>query len=384
MGGRVGWGLIAVVAGAMGLLADGAGVRLEQPLDLQVVQRSSLRDGTIPIRGSAGAVPGAEVEACVVPSGEPGRGAPEKWVPVAGLGKDGRFEGGLRAPAGGWYEVRVRVRQGRRELGRASVARVGVGEVFVIAGQSNSANHGEERQTVQSGMVSAFDGKGWAFAHDPQPGASGGGGSFIPVFADEIARRFGVPVGIVATGAGGTSVREWLPAGSRFPNPPTVLGNVKALPSGEWESRGGLYANLVARMRSVGPTGFRAVLWHQGESDANQADPGRTLAGRLYTEYLAEVIRGTHRELGRDIPWFVAQATYHTPDDPGSAEVRAAQAALWKSGLALEGPDTDALTGAMRDGGGRGVHFSGAGLKAHGRAWAAKVGAWLAGLPGAR
>lgn len=48
---------------------------------------------------------------------------------------------------------------------------------------------------------------------------------------------------------------------------------------------------LVARMKSLGPHGFRAILWHQGESDANQSDATRTLPGKLYREYLETIIR---------------------------------------------------------------------------------------------
>jgi hypothetical protein len=42
-----------------------------------------------------------------------------------------------------------------------------------------------------------------------------------------------------------------------------------------------------------------------------------------------------------------------------------AQASLWKDGVALEGPDTDALKGSWREAGGTGVHFSGPGLREH-------------------
>jgi hypothetical protein len=41
-------------------------------------------------------------------------------------------------------------------------------------------------------------------------------------------------------------------------------------------------------MRPLGHNGFRAVLWHQGESDANQKDTTRTLAGKLYRECSGE------------------------------------------------------------------------------------------------
>lgn len=78
------------------------------------------------------------------------------------------------------------------------------------------------------------------------------------------------------------------------------------------------------------------------------------------------------------MPWFVAQASYHVPGDEGSDDIRAAQASLWKDGIALEGPDSDALKGKLRERDGQGVHFSGPGLREHGAKWAEKVLPWLA------
>ena len=49
------------------------------------------------------------------------------------------------------------------------------------------------------------------------------------------------------------------------------------------------------------------VLWHQGESDANQADKTRTLAGNLYREYLEKLIRDSRRETGWEAPWLEGQ-----------------------------------------------------------------------------
>ena len=71
-------------------------------------------------------------------------------------------------------------------------------------------------------------------------------------------------------------------------------------------------------------------------------------------------------------PWFVAQVSYNAPDRASFAPIGEAQAALWASGIALAGPDTDGFTGAMRQNNGKGVHFSAEGLKAHGRLWAVK------------
>lgn len=368
--------VLAEVPGAPAL-PPASGVRwvLSSPLDRQVFQRSSRASGAIVFEGELGGEPGDVVEGRIE-----GPGIEGGWRSLVTLAPGAqRFRATLPAPAGGWYQVTARLRRGTNELASTQIAQVGVGEVFVIAGQSNSANHGEERQTVKSGRVSAFTGSKWQWANDPQPGASGDGGSFVPPFAEALAIRFGVPIGIIAVGAGGTSVREWLPRGARFPNPPTVLGNVTRLETGEWESKGALFEALIAKTRAVGTRGFRAVLWHQGESDANQADPTRTLAGDLYTRYLGELMGRSREAAGWAAPWFVAQVSYHTPNDTGSPEIRAAQAALWKSGVALEGPDTDALVGVLRDTGGKGIHFSGPGLREHGYQWAVKVGAWLEG-----
>ena len=134
---------------------------------------------------------------------------------------------------------------------------------------------------------------------------------------------------------------------------------------------------FISRLQSLGPGGFRAILWHQGESDANQPDPTRTLPGSLYRQYLEQIIRDARRAIGWEAPWFVAQVSYHVPGDEASAEIRAAQKSLWGAGLALEGPDTDALKGELRERNGQGVHFSGEGLREHARRWVEKVVPWL-------
>ncbi|HEX8911352.1 MAG TPA: sialate O-acetylesterase [Humisphaera sp.] len=354
--------------------APAADVALTEPTDYQVFQRATRAAGEVRLRGQyAGAT---AVEARIVPAGGGGTGEPA-WQKAAARFDGPAFDATLPVPAGGWYRLEVRLSKDGAAVGSAVVEHVGVGEVFVVAGQSNSANHGEEKQTTRTKRVAAFDGKAWRLADDPQPGASGKGGSFLPPFADAIAERFDVPVGLIGCGIGATSVREWLPKGATFPNPPTIEGRVGKRPDGTWESKGAAFATLVERMRSAGPRGFRAVLWHQGESDANQKDPTRTLPGKLYRAYMEQLIRESGKLAGWDAPWFVAQVSYHVPGDEASPDIRDAQAALWKDGVALQGPDSDALKGDLRERGGKGVHFSGKGLRAHAAAWADKVGPWL-------
>ena len=356
-----------------------AELALSSPREHQVVQRSTPATGLVRIAGELSeACPGAAtLEARVRREGDAQAGAEPAWQTIGGSVRGTLASGAFTAPAGGWWTLEVRVVHDGKEFARGAVPNVGVGEVFVVAGQSNSANHGEEKQLTRTGRVASFDGTAWRIANDPQSGASGGGGSFMPPLGDELVQRLDVPVGFVACGIGATSVREWLPKGATFPNPPTIESRVERVPAGGWASKGDAYATFVARMQSLGPHGFRAVLWHQGESDANQKDAARTLPGTLYREYLERLIRDSRRAIGWEAPWFVAQVSYHVPGDERSDDIRAAQADLWKDGIALAGPDSDALVGDLRERDGRGVHFSGKGLRAHATKWAEKVLPWL-------
>jgi hypothetical protein len=352
-------------------------IRLTSPVNFQVVQRATATAGKITVAGtilpeSRTALPLDSLEVRITDGSLPGN-----WLPLPFDARVASFRGEVNAPAGGWYRLEVRALAHGAPVTTNVVEHVGVGEVFVIAGQSNSANYGEEKNQTLTGLVAAFDGTNWQLATDPEPGAGGKKGSFMPPFGDEMAEHFHVPIGIVATGIGSTSVREWLPAGTRLSNLPPLTRNVVTVGDGQWESSGKIFGSFTARMKELGPDGFRAVLWHQGESDAKQADDSRTLAGKYYKQYLEQLIRDSRREIGWDAPWFVAQVGYHNPADPTSPDIHAAQKAVCDDGFAILGPDTDTLTGDMREKNGTGIHLSAKGLKAHAHLWFEQVSPWL-------
>lgn len=349
-------------------------LQLNSPLDYQVTQRTTRDEGTLQIAGTWQSEQAAKptIRARLIIAGQN-----TNWQIIDAKFTEDTFTASLAAPAGGWHQLEVQAVADDRVIAQTTIAHVGIGEVFVVAGQSNSANHGEEKQIPQSDRVVTFDGKHWQAANDPQPGASGNRGSFIPPLGDALEKQFNVPIGFIACGIGATSVREWLPKGSIFPNPPTIERLVEKLPNGLWASKGDAFAMFVSRIKPLGPNGFRAVLWHQGESDANQKDASRTLPGELYRTYLEILITASRREIGWKAPWFVAQASYHIPGDEASPDIRNAQAAIWQDGIAQEGPDSDALKGNLRERNGQGVHFSGEGLRQHAAKWAEKVSPWL-------
>ena len=370
-------GLVTAVflAAGAGIAADGTdvlSVTLTAPRPHEVVQRIHPAGAAVRIAGTLSRP--AESGDRLLVSWEEGNTFLPDTAPVAHLAAgQTRFDHVFWLPSGGWHRLRVLWSGAGRGPASSEPVAVGVGEVFLVAGQSNAANHGESRQKPGSDRVVAWDGTRWRVAEDPQPGASGQAGSFLPTLGDRLVQAWDVPIGFIPVAEGATSVREWLPKDVPLPNPPTLLGHVVQGADSRWRSRGDLFDRLVQRGLSTGNPGFRAVLWHQGESDANQADPGRTLSADDYVRLLTDLIRTSGREWRRDVPWFVAQASYHTPEDPGSPSIRDAQAEVVRRGVAFAGPDTDALTGRFRDLGGRGVHFSAEGLEAHGKLWAEKL-----------
>lgn len=348
-------------------------LRLISPVDYQVFQRFSKDKGTIDIEGSIeqGNITSVEIKIFK-------RGDTAEWERLYTTIQGSSFKSLYTTNAGGWYSFEIRVLNNKKIIAATTVQHVGIGEVFVITGQSNSANHGEEKQQTTTNLVSAFDGTSWQISNDPQPGASGDGGSFIPPFADAIVKQHNVPVGIVACGIGATSVREWLPKGTRFTIPPTLTGRVEKIQGGEWQSKGEAFDMLINRMKLLGKYGFRAVLWHQGESDANQPkEMNSTLPGDLYTRYMEQLITESQLAIGWEVPWFTAMATYHIPGDEYSTDIQQAQLALWNAGISLEGPNTDELKNEMRENNGKGVHFSARGLQKHAELWVEKVSPWL-------
>lgn len=364
-------------AGAVASTPDGNELRLSSPQDLQVFQRADRFRGSIIIAGNA---PVKSVAAQYRLTGKPLKGeVPPDWQPLSINAATHAFSQTISAPAGGWYRLEVQVHGPDGAHATAAVDHVGVGEVFVVAGQSNATNYGAARQKPASNLVVSFNGKTWRVADDPQPGTQDGstGGSFIPAFGDALVDRFHVPVGIASTGCGATSVRQWLPKGTAIQVHPTLDGFVETIGPGRWVCTGQLYDGLILRIRSLGPHGFRALLWHQGESDAGQARSGypadRQITGAQYRTLLNQLIQDSRRDAGWNFPWFIAQATYHSEADSHDEEFRTAQKSLWDGKLIQPGPDTDALGGNLR----AGVHFNAQGQIAHGRLWAQKVNDYL-------
>ena len=317
-------------------------MRVYSPRDYQVFQRQTRTQGGISIEGDV--KPGFDRFQVRITGSSVTGPLPGTWADVPATRATHSFHGTIQTPAGGWYQVEFRALNNGRKVAAASLAHVGVGEVFVTCGQSNSTDCGPWRTRTQTGMVSAFDGDGWRPGNDPMPGASDPyeWGSPWPSFGDAMFARYHVPIAIAITGIGGAPVQTWSPGTAPF----------------LW---------MMDRINELGPGGFRGMLWHQGESNSKDTSD-------FYFNSLSATIAASHAAAGWYFPWFIAQTSYGNPKEASHPNPRAGQQRLWTEGVAFQGPDTDTLTGPdLR----AGAHFSPKGLKAHGELWAEKVSVYL-------
>ena len=359
---------VGLVAGlAPGLSA--VDLVITAPGDRQVVQRAADNHAWLPVRT---AVPGGTVRVqtmSTIVTG--GNGYARGWTDLdsATIG-GGQANGRVRLAAGGWYQLDLRALAADSSvLATGRVSNVGVGELFVVAGQSNGANYGADYQLTpihqtatedragalawtssadgQSTLDSPNDavnwvGRAWQHLADPVRPAQGPGGSTWPPFADGLVARLQVPVAVVPVGQGGSSSTQWLPPGGFFPY---LLNAVEALGS------------------------VRAVLWHQGEADAVM--PGASQQG--YHDRLGQIIDGLAQRTGAH-PWLVATVSYMPNNDPGSRQaVRAAQQqVVAERAEVYAGPDTDTLPAAWDASNrrsGDGIHLNALGLQDAGLMW---------------
>ncbi|NBQ23391.1 MAG: hypothetical protein EBU26_03845, partial [Verrucomicrobia bacterium] len=146
-----------------------------EPQPYQVFQRDRIDSGPIRIRAC---LPTMDQSISSMEWSWVADGVASAWFPLAVQWDDTCFQAQVRLPAGGWYTLRLRDRDDRAKT--HEIKYIGVGEVFVVAGQSNAANHGEAIMEPRSDRVVSLSQDGWQPAKDPQPGASGRRGSFMP------------------------------------------------------------------------------------------------------------------------------------------------------------------------------------------------------------
>ncbi|HOJ09865.1 MAG TPA: sialate O-acetylesterase [Clostridiales bacterium] len=190
---------------------------------------------------------------------------------------------------------------------------IGVGDLFVIAGQSNAAGYGKEPvyDPPEIGIHIYKNNGKWDVATHPlndstdiiysnMENSNPGHSPFIS-FAKTLKNELGYPIGLVQASLGATSISRWNPG-----------------------EDGTLYRNMLEKIQSVGGT-VKGILWAQGGTDANRG------YSKNYIERFTNMVRCLRKDLNDNLlPIFTMQSGRHVKfqdknNDRDWAEVREAQ-----------------------------------------------------------
>lgn len=291
----------------------------------------------------------------------------------------GIFNGSISNVPGGWYILEIRAKLGSNVVANATLNRVGVGEVFLIAGQSNAqgleGNQSEvganDERVLSHNEVSWYDAVlGLCDKRTPnypsfsQIFSNGSTRSYISKtgfnpwcygkLGDNLVAKLGVPVVFFNAGGFASSSVNWkessdgLTTYSHYNQ--QAYCNTSGVPYNGFEKIINYYASIF---------GVRAVLWHQGETD-NYAQ----ISESTYQSNISYIINKSRAEIG-NVPWVISRAsvfdkTANAGEGNANYNIINAQNSLINSGNKIfSGPSTDDILGSNRS---DIVHFYGSGL----------------------
>jgi len=216
-------------------------------------------------------------------------------------------------PAGGPYMIRTELYKHRDNYSVFGdiIHHLGIGDVYVIAGQSNSSGYGQgvANDAPEIGVSVYRNNNKWDLASHPLNDPTGisnrtnldwGHTSYSPwlSFAKLLKRELKYPIGLIQASLGGSPLSHWNP-----------------------DQEGTLYKNMMNIIKSTG-SGLTGVLWYQGCSDTDM--PSAT----TYFERFKNMVERFRKDTGSNA-WFITVQLNRViavmPDDTPWSIVKDAQ-----------------------------------------------------------
>ncbi len=380
--------LLLSFLGLVGILlipsSSSAQISVTFPQERAVFQRDMNGYATVSVSGTYfKAADKIEVRAKAVLTGQ---GNDIDWTVIDDEPDGGIFTGAVSLSQG-WYSLEIRASLSGNIIGGDTISRVGVGEVFIISGQSNAQGVEDLTQLplppgASDDRVNYVDYNNEAIHSLDDPpipvfrqlqlqgndhilGPRGHTAWCWGLLGDLLAQKLNVPVLFINTAWSGTSIQNWLES-SRGIETYSVYSDLYKFPPGM------PYANLRLSVQNYAHQyGARAILWMLGESD--------TFPMRMnfedFKSKLETVIKSLTSATNVKIPWMIAR-TSRNLDAAGmsitsQAIIDAQNAVIQELGeMTAAGPETDDLPVTRIDG----IHFYGAdALQVLASAWSERL-----------
>lgn len=321
-------------------------ISISKPWPRAVFQRGNDNYAIIPIEGNySGTI--TKMEARLV-SFIPGQGKETSWQPLDLNLKTHEFKGGIKVQ-GGWYTLEVRTLKNHKIVSSTNLQRIGAGEVFVIAGQSNaqgflgqkeSTSPNDDRVSVvnYTGSISST-----SALSSPMPPSFTKMNNIIGPYGfswywgklgDTLVKRLKVPVLFLNASYGGTASKQW------------KKSSLGIMPNDQY-TNGMPYINLKNALTEwASLLGVRAILWHQGESDASTW--AEIYSANDYFLNIKTVIEQSRTDSQKpDLAWIISRASFsENKTVEAMKKVYEGQSLLIKNiPNVFEGPDTDVYKG---------------------------------------
>ncbi len=384
----------------------GQSISLSAPIDRSVVQRNNSGTTSVWVTGQFLNVPSqftnAQYEVLQLNT-QTGNvtGTAQAW---SGFSADqyGLFRFSVSLSAG-WYQINVQATVNGSV--QSASAKVGVGDVFYIAGQSNAqgvTNTSTVNQAAYDGVVAdqSYENCQMQMPRFPYMqsiqqnygiGTQGPTSWCYSVLGNYLVDNAGgFPVAFFNGGQSATYIQNWLDAADNQPTYYWFNGsrNVCASDPGQNSYYIGQPYRAFKNLLNLqgGLFGARGVIWHQGEADNQQGTTTTEYEGRFNT-----LVQRFRSEVGNySLPCWIAKATYDESrnglsdakgnpahNSPVWEPVRMAQGNTSGQAPNQPGPDTDQIANDETVGSPNhrpdGVHFDGEQLRTLGTQWASSI-----------
>lgn len=291
---------------------------------------------------------------------------------------NGYFSGSIGI-TGGWYNLDVQAVAQSQVISHTRTTPVGVGEVFLIAGEANAQGI-TPMQSVADPTDDRVNGVphfnytdttrlplpplGSLLTADQPVGPHGLTAWCWSELGDLLTKRLNVPVLFYNAAWAGTTMRNWRESFEQGMTT-TITGDL--LPVGM------PYSNIKRVLKDYVPlTGLRAVLWQQGETEYYSTDP-QALA---YATDLQALIARSRSDAGfAQLPWVVARSSADNttrllyPSGSYEPVTNRQNQVIQTTAQVMAGPIVDTIQMPRPDG----THFRGSGLSRLAAAWDSRL-----------